>query len=103
VRLDPAAEHMLVGEGVFTTRSASEHFSLSGWALQSTRNLRGWVPPKGVRRVLIAGDRGEDGERSAGILRERIVGLGLESEVVLPPEPFRQWDLFVCRPETAPF
>jgi putative DNA primase/helicase len=36
VRLDPLAEDMLVGEGVFTTRSASARFGLPGWALMST-------------------------------------------------------------------
>jgi len=101
VRLDPAAEEMLVGEGVFTTRSAGEHFGLPGWALQSTRNLRGWTPPEGVRRVLIAGDRGADGERSAEILRKRIVSLGIASEVALPPLPFPQWDQWACRPASA--
>ena len=56
---------MLVGEGFFTTLSASECFALPGWALMSTRNLRGWSPPEGVRSVLIAADRGKDGEASA--------------------------------------
>ena len=101
VRLDPAAEEMLVGEGVFQTRAASEHFGLPGWALQSTRNLRGWTPPEGVRHVLIAGDRGKDGERSAEILRRRIIGLGLQSDLALPPLPYPQWDQWACRPSTA--
>jgi hypothetical protein len=101
VRLDPSGEHMLVGEGVFTTRSASEHFGLPGWALQSTRNLRGWRPPEGVRRVLIAADRGKDGERSAEILRERIVTLGVASQVALPPAPFGDWNDWACRPPSA--
>lgn len=101
VRLDPVAEHMLVGEGVFTTRSASEWFGLPGWALQSTRNLRGWRPPGGVRRVLIAADRGQDGEASAEILRSRIVGLDLECEVALPPERFKDWNNWACRPAPA--
>jgi hypothetical protein len=101
VRLDPVAEHMLVGEGIFQTRAASEHFGLPCWALQSTRNMRGWTPPEGVRRVLIAGDRGKDGERSAEILLKRIVGLGLEAEVALPPLPFPQWDQWSSRPVSA--
>mgnify|MGYP001557508074 CR=1 FL=1 len=101
VRLDPAGEHMVVGEGVFTTRSASEHFGLPGWALQSTRNLRGWRPPEGVRRVLIAADRGKDGERSAEILRERIICLGVDSRVALPPAPFGDWNDWACRPASV--
>ena len=52
VRLDPAAPEMLVSEGVFTTLSASERFALPAWALMSTRNLRVWRTPEGVRQVL---------------------------------------------------
>jgi hypothetical protein len=97
VRLDPAAEEMLVGEGVFTTRSASEWLGLPGWALQSTRNLRGWCPPQGVRWVLIAADRGKDGEASAELLRTRITGLGLGCAVLLPPAPFGDWNDWACQ------
>ena len=63
--------------------------------------MRGWTPPEGVRRVLIAGDRGKDGARSAEILRSRIVGLGLEAKVVLPPLPYPQWDQWALRPAAA--
>ena len=91
-RIDPAAPEMLVAEGFFTTLSASECFSLPGWALMSTRNLRGWSPPAGVRSVLIAADRGKDGEASAEILRLRLVRLGLRAQVALPPEPHGDWN-----------
>jgi hypothetical protein len=101
VRLDPAAERMLVGEGVFTTRSASEWLGLPGWALQSTRNLRGWFPPEGVRGVVIAADRGKDGEASAEVLRAGLTGLGLECGVVLPPEPFGDWNDWACHSAAA--
>jgi hypothetical protein len=92
---------MLVGEGVFTTRSASEWFELPGWALQSTRNLRGWCPPEGVRRVLIAADRGKDGEASAEILRKALVSDKVESRVALPPAGFGDWNDWACRPDAA--
>jgi putative DNA primase/helicase len=92
VRLDPAEPEMLVGEGVFTTRAATEWFGLPGWALQSTRNLRAWSAPEGVRSVLIAGDRGKDGEASAEVLRSRLAEAGLAATVALPPGPWRQWD-----------
>ena len=38
----------------------------------STRNLRVWTPPAGVRSVLIAADRGKDGEASADRLKQRL-------------------------------
>jgi putative DNA primase/helicase len=92
IRLDPVGEDMLVGEGVFTTRSASEWFGLPGWALGSTRNLRVWRAPAGVRSVLIAADRGPDGEASAERLRGALVNDGVTATVALPPEPYGDWN-----------
>ncbi len=92
VRLDPPGSDLLVGEGVFTTLSASEVFDLPAWALTSTRNLRAWSPPDGVRRVLIAADRGRDGERSARMLRDRLARAGVAATVRLPPAPHGDWN-----------
>ena len=83
---------MLVGEGLFTTLSASARFGLPAWALMSTRNLRHWRPPQGVREVLIAADRGVDGEASAEQLRAGLMAAGLKARVALPPEGFGDWN-----------
>lgn len=92
VRLARVGFEMLVGEGVATTLSAMRRFGLPGWALLSTSNLRRWSPPPGVRRVLIAGDRGTDGERSAGRLCARLREAGTAAEVVLPPVGAGDWN-----------
>lgn len=92
VRIDPPASEMLVAEGLFTTLSARGRFALPAWALLSTGNLRGWVPPAGVTSVLVAGDRGQDGEASAQILVERLAARGLASRLVLPPFGFGDWN-----------
>lgn len=92
VRLDAAAPAMLVAEGVVSALSASERFGLPAWALLSTSNLRRWVPPPEVRRVLIAADRGPDGERSARLLAGRLWGLGVEVAVRWPPLPHGDWN-----------
>lgn len=92
VRLDAPAEVLLVGEGVFTTLSAGERFALPAWALLSTSNLRRWAPPPGVRRVVIAADRGADGEASAGRLARRLGGEGVIATIHLPPAPFGDWN-----------
>jgi len=97
VRLDPVDDEMLVGEGVFSTLSASDWFGLPGWALMSTRNLRAWSPPAGVRSVLIAADRGKDGEASAEVLRSRLVSDRVAVTVALPPAPFGDWNEWDCR------
>jgi len=92
VRIDEVAPEMLVAEGVFTTLSASARFSLPAWSLMSTRNLRSWNAPSGVRAVLIAADRGKDGEASAEYLRARLVRAGLQARVELPPCAFGDWN-----------
>jgi len=92
VRLDPAGSALLVAEGVFSALSASERFGLPAWALLSTSNLRAWTPPSGVRRVLIAADRGADGERSARVLAERLRTLGVRVRLAWPPAPFGDWN-----------
>jgi hypothetical protein len=91
-RLDPAAREMLVGEGFFTTLSATERFDLPGWALMSTRNLRSWSAPAGVEFVLIAADPGKDGEASAETLRRRLAVQGVRGEIALPPAPHGDWN-----------
>ena len=92
VRIDAVAPQMLVAEGFFTTLSASERFSLPAWSLMSTRNLRSWSPPAEVRSVLIAADRGKDGEACADHLRARLVRAGLKARVELPPLPYGDWN-----------
>ncbi|MGA0599348.1 DUF7146 domain-containing protein [Caulobacter sp. KR2-114] len=92
IRLDPAAEAMLVGEGVFTTCSACAWFGLPGWALGSAHNLRSWSAPPGVRCVVIAADRGEAGERSAAKLLRRLENMGVAAAVALPPPPHGDWN-----------
>ncbi|WP_425483869.1 toprim domain-containing protein [Caulobacter soli] len=92
VRLDPPGPDMLVAEGVFTALSARRRFGLPAWALLSTSNLRSWRPPPGVRSVLIAADRGPDGEASARILAKALWTLGIRTRIVLPPAPHGDWN-----------
>ncbi|WP_421729132.1 toprim domain-containing protein [Brevundimonas sp.] len=92
VRLAPAAEDMLVGEGVVTTLSAMDSFGLPGWALMAAANLAAWSPPAIVRRVLIAADRGAVGQSAAARLRRRLARRGLEVRMIWPDAPFGDWN-----------
>lgn len=92
VRLDPPAPRMLVGEGVATCLSAAARFGLPGWALLSAGNLRAWRSPPGVEFVVIAADRGRDGERSALVLAAALRTLGVRGAVRWPPAPFGDWN-----------
>jgi hypothetical protein len=92
VRLDPCGPDMVVAEGVFTALSARRRFGLPTWALLSTSNLRSWRPPPSVRSVLIAADRGADGEASAHVLARALRALGIRTRIVLPPAPHGDWN-----------
>jgi len=92
VRLSPPDAEMVVAEGVATTLSAMARFDLPGWALLSAGNLARWTPPAGVRRVIIAGDRGPAGEAAAAELCARLRAEGTAAEVRLPPAPFGDWN-----------
>lgn len=92
VRLGPAGPRLLVGEGVFTCLSAAARFGLPAWALLSTRNLRRWRPPPHVRAVLIAADRGADGEASARALAADLRASGTAVALRWPPAPFGDWN-----------
>ena len=92
VRLDAIAPEMLVAEGVFTTLAARRRFGLPAWALLSTSNLRSWRPPPGVGSVVIAADRGPDGEASARTLAKALQALGIRTRIALPPPPHGDWN-----------
>lgn len=92
VRLSSSAAEMVVGEGVATTLSAMARFDLPGWALLTAGNLARWSSPPGVRRILIAGDRGEAGEAAAATLLARLQTEGTTAEIRLPPAPFGDWN-----------
>jgi hypothetical protein len=96
VRLDPPATEMLVGEGVATCLSAARRFGLPAWAPLSTGNLRAWRPPPGVAFVVIAADRGRDGERSALVLARALRGRGVHGAIRWPPRPFGDWNEALC-------
>ena len=86
VRIDPVADEMLVGEGIFTTLSASERFQLPAWALLSTSIMKNFTPPTSVRSILIAGDNGEDGRRTANMLGDRLRAANLRVRIEFPPD-----------------
>lgn len=97
VRLAPVAAEMLVAEGVASALSAIDRFGLPGWALMSANNLAAWTPPPGVRRLLVAADRGAVGEAAAARLSARLDAMGLETRVSWPGAPFDDWNAVARR------
>lgn len=92
VRLAPAAEEMLVAEGVFTALAATEIFGRPGWALLGAHNLARWSPPEGVRRVIVAADNGRVGAAAAARLAASLQAAGVQAQVRRPPAGFGDWN-----------
>lgn len=92
VRLAPAADEMLVAEGVFTALAAMEIFGRPGWALLGAHNLARWSPPEGVSRVIVAADNGPVGVAAAAKLAASLRAAGVEAHVRRPPAPYGDWN-----------
>jgi putative DNA primase/helicase len=56
VRLAPAGPILGVAEGIETAASCMALFDVPTWALLNAENMKGFVPPQGVRKLIIFGD-----------------------------------------------
>ncbi len=91
VRLHPAAEAMIVAEGVETALSAAEAFDLPAWAALSGGNLARFAPPPLVRRLVVARDADDAGRVAATGIVDRL-GATLAVEIATPPGDFNDWN-----------
>jgi putative DNA primase/helicase len=89
VRLAPAAETLIVGEGIETTLAAMTATSLPGWAALSTAGLVALTLPPIVRDVVVLADHDISGagERAARSAAARWLAEGRRVRIALPPEP----------------
>lgn len=92
VRLAQPDTELLVAEGYETTQSASRRFGLPGWALLGERNFYSWVPPTGVRTLLIAADNNPAGEAAAEYLAARAESLGIRTRIETPNDIGFDWN-----------
>jgi hypothetical protein len=89
VRLAPAAERLMVGEGIETVMSAMQATGLPGWAALSTSGMTALTLPGIVRDVIILADNDLSGagERAARAAASRWVREGRTVRIAMPPEP----------------
>jgi hypothetical protein len=71
VRLAPAGDALMVGEGIETTLTAMHSRGHPAWAALSTSGLKALELPKDVREVIILADGEEAGRRAARDAAER--------------------------------
>ena len=91
VRLFPAAETLLIGEGVESTLSAADALKLPAWAALSAHNLSLFSPPRSVTHLVVAPDNDAAGAKAWEIVRERLAP-ALRVEKVSPPESLNDWN-----------
>jgi hypothetical protein len=89
VRLAPAAETLLIGEGIETCLAAMQATAQPAWAALSTSGLVALRLPAIVRAVIILADNDAKGagERAARVAARRWLAEGRRVRVAMPPEP----------------
>jgi hypothetical protein len=88
VRLAPAGELLMVGEGIETSLAAMQSCELPAWAALSTSGMNALVLPPLVRTVIILADNDANGagERAAHAAAERWLAEGRRVQLAMPPE-----------------
>jgi putative DNA primase/helicase len=88
VRLAPAAETMMVGEGVETCLAAMVATGHPAWAALSTAGLCALTLPPLVREIVILADHDQNGagERAAYAVADRWLAEGRRVRIALPPQ-----------------
>lgn len=88
IRLAPVdGDTMGVTEGIETAWAAMQGTSLPVWATISAIFMEHFVPPEGVKKVIVFADkdRSQTGQNSAVKLVERLWALGIQAHIELPP------------------
>jgi hypothetical protein len=87
VRLGPAGEMLLIGEGLETCLAAMQAASLSGWAALSTSGMVALKLPSMVQSVIILADndRSGAGEHAARAAAQRWIAEGRRASVWISP------------------
>lgn len=94
VRLFAHGDLLGIAEGIETAISAHVLFGIPVWAAINAGNLAGWLPPDGVREVVIFGDNDVSftGQAAAYEAAKRIRDKGITVSVRLPPSQGTDWN-----------
>jgi hypothetical protein len=93
IRLDPLAEHMLVGEGIESSASAGFLIGLPAWSAIAYGNLgHSLILPPEVHAVTIACDHDADGIHAAEAAARRWRIEGRTVRIATPDKPFSDFN-----------
>jgi putative DNA primase/helicase len=86
IRLGPAQECLSIAEGIETALAVSSATGATCWAAISASILQNFVPPEGVKRVIIWADKDRSGagEYSARVLKDQLWAMGIPTMIMLP-------------------
>lgn len=86
IRLGPVEECIGIAEGIETALAVGCATGQSCWASISASIMQNFVPPEGVKRVIIWADkdRSQAGEKAALILKKRLWDIGVPAMIMLP-------------------
>ena len=82
----PVDKTIGVAEGIETAIAATQIYSIPCWAVVSSTLMKGFVPPDGVKRVVVFGDNDSNfvGQEAAYCLAKRLFSLDLVVDVQFP-------------------
>ena len=85
IRLAPAGNPLMIGEGIETCLAAMQATGLSAWAALSTSGLRTLELPADVKDIVILADGDEPGEAAAVKAGDRWRHEGRRVRIARPP------------------
>ena len=93
IKIGAAGEALGIAEGIETALSASRMFSVPVWAAISATLLEQWMPPEGVKTVIVFGDNDASytGQSSAFALAKKLTNKGFSVEVRIPDQTGKDW------------
>lgn len=93
VRLGRHGECLGIAEGIETALAASMRFGVVSWAAVSAAMLEQWLPPDGVKKVIVFGDNDASftGQASAYVLAKKLRTKKIEVEVRIPEQVGKDW------------
>jgi len=88
VRLGPILDRIGIAEGIETAICAGKLYRLPVWSAISANGMLSWLPPDGVRSVVVFGDNDHSftGQEASYGLAKKLRLKGYDVEVVLPPD-----------------
>ncbi len=93
IRLGPVMERMGIAEGIETAICAGKVFKCPVWSAISANGLKAWMPPQGVKTVVVCGDADESltGQEAAFALGHRLIREGFQVEIHIPKVMGSDW------------